>query len=92
MLRMASCSRETSLCQQSHTSIHDALVQVLDMCHVRVCRAQWPAVRDHFEGGGEQAGHPPLAGVHLVLLLPHLCPGNGSLLVSLFSHLHSLYP
>ena len=57
---------------------------MLDTCHVRVCRAQWPAVRDHPEGGGEQARHPPLVGVHLVLLLPHLRPGNGSLLVSVF--------
>ena len=55
---------------------------MLDTCHVRVCRAQWPAVRDHPEGGGEQARHPPLVGVHLVLLLPHLRPGNGPLLVS----------
>ena len=61
---------------------------MLHMCHVRGCRAQRPAVRDHPEGGGEQAGHPPLVGVHLVLLLPHLCPGNGSLLVSLLFHMY----
>ena len=73
------------------TSLHDALVQMLDTCHVRVCRAKWPAVRDHPEGGGEQAGHPPLVGVHPVLLLPHLCPGHGSLLVSLLLHLCPLY-
>jgi len=73
------------------TSLHDALVQMLDTCHVRVCRAKWPAVRDHPEGGGEQAGHPPLVGVHPVLLLPHLCPGHGSLLVSPLFHLSSLY-
>ena len=65
---------------------------MLDMCHVRVCRAQRAAVRDHPEGGGEQAGHPPLVGVHPVLLLPHICPGNGPLLVSLLFPLSSLYP
>lgn len=46
------------------------------------CRAKWAAVRHHLEGGGEQAQGAPPAGLHPLLLLPHLCPGHGSLLVS----------